>query len=321
MFQDAIEPILMGGLIREAVEADGQKRLEDRNKRSELRDDVLHKVYGGDIHQKFTISPSTASMCIRRAIYESSPITSEVKPIPPTFEQNMNMASGAAIHADILRKLSPFGQCELSVKKVYPRISARIDFFYNNPVTERCQVMDLKVVGDYSFNSIERAGLPDELKVNKKVYRVKPEAELQVLTYMMIMKDRGYDIDTGNIIYLSRSGWEIKEGVVPYNAVTEEKANNFFDLIRDAQRLADEGELPPPSVAKGNEYFCKSMCPFRHVCEPGRAIAGGKIQLKDAIRPSRQARYLAKKSAEERKRKLIESGHLQGNFFDKLDID
>lgn len=313
VYQDPIGPLLLTGLVEEAVQADAQKWRGECHKQSEAAKEILQRIYGSDIKPPSYLSPSIASMCIRWAAYESA---SEVEPLSNSFKQNMDMTIGTSVHWALLKKLSPFGMQELSLRKDDPFISGRLDFLFCNPQTRKWQVLDFKVVGDYTFQAVKREGLSDFLRANKKVYKAKPEAELQVLLYMWIAKEHGYDIDVGNVIYINKRNSDIKECVIPWDATSEEKTEDFLRLLQEAQHLADKGELPAPSVVRGSEYLCKNVCSFRHVCEPGRDIAGGKVELAKKKPVSRQARFLAKKSIENRKRKMEESGRLQPRLFE-----
>lgn len=315
VYQDPIEPLLLTGLVEEAVQADAQRWQGERLKQSNAAKEILHKVYGSDVETPTYLSPSVASMCIRWAAYASSS-SNNVKPLPNTFKQNMDMAIGTSVHWALLKKLSPFGMQELGLRKDDPYISGRLDFLFRNPQTKKWQVLDFKVVGDYSFQTVKREGLPDFLKANKKVYRAKPEAELQVLLYMWIAKEHGYDIDAGNVIYINKRDSDFKECVIPWDAVAEEKIKRFLKLLQEAQQSVDKGELPVPSVVPGSEYLCKNICSFRHVCEPGLDIVQGKVELTKKRPVSRQARFFAKKDAEDRKRKMEENGRMQPRLFE-----
>lgn len=313
VYQDPIEPLLLTELVEKAVQADAQKWQGERRRQSEGAKEILQRIYGSDVESPTYLSPAVASMCIRWAAYADS---SNVEPLPATFKQNMDMIIGTSVHWTLLKKLSPFGMQELSLRKDEPFVSGRLDFLFRNPQTKKWQVLDFKVVGDYTFQAVKRDGLSDFLRANKKVYKAKPEAELQVLLYMWIAKEHGYDVDAGNVIYINKRDGDFKECVILWDAVAEEKTKGFLHLLQEAQQLVSRGKLPAPSVARGSEYLCKNICSFRHVCEPGRDIVGGKVDLTKKKPVSRQARFFAKKSAEDRKRKMEESGRMQPRLFE-----
>ncbi len=99
----------------------------------------------------------------------------------------------------------------------------------------------------------------------------------------------------------------MKECIVPWDALAEHDMKEFLKNLAEAREKIQEEELPEPTVV--SKYVC-SFCPYGQHCKEGRKFVAGKIKKGRKRRPQWVYKE-ARKQAEARKQKMIESGFVQ----------
>lgn len=292
--QGTYESYKIAPLIKQIVLTNAERYRGSRGVNNTQAQEVASKVYGEEVEIPWTMSVSTSANCLRWVGYEKL----GEKPVARTFKQEMGLLVGSATHGYLLRKLYQFGWQEQSIYIDNPGISGRLDFLMRNVKTGEYQVMDLKVPGDYGFRQIKRAGLPDYLKGTKNIYWPGEDARLQLLQYMHAIDRQGKNVVCGNIIYLNRNDFGIKECIVPWDEIAKYDAEQHLEKARKARQLIDEGKLPEPTVL--SKHVCGSFCGYRDRCEYGQKFAAGAIKRQKKRRPNWVYKK-AKAQAEEKK--------------------
>ncbi|HJX46089.1 MAG TPA: hypothetical protein VJ399_02925 [Patescibacteria group bacterium] len=286
--------------LKQVVLKDTQQFREDRLQRKNQINEVLTLVWGEETKKPFFISPSTAARCLKIVGFEAL----GYKPAPAIFKRELQYIIGTGAHWMLLKKLSPYGLHEHTFQTDIPGVSGRMDFLFQNPITEKWQVIDLKFVGSFVFKTITREGLTPELKINKKNCNPSPEAKKQILLYMWAQDQVGLDIACGNVIYINRDSGEMKQCIIPWGAREKFDINQFIEKIKIAKEAINKGELPQASVE--SPYICKSPCPHLVDCDDGKIIAGGKFRKESKRRP----KWVYKKVKEEKKEYEIKMQNL-----------
>jgi hypothetical protein len=300
-------------LLIEAVLDDTERWRESRGKYRGDSERVLQSVWGEDTEVVDKISPSLAASCLRWVGYEVLSEELKVKPAPRTFKSEMALKIGQGGHDTLLKVLSRYGTRELRVLHDDPEISGRLDFMIKNPVTKEYQILDLKFSSDYGFRQITREGLPDYLKRNSRIYNPSPEARLQILIYMWIKRQEGFNVAMGNIIYINKNSGALKECLIPWDEIAEYDVEQFLAQIKRAREKIANKELPEPTVQ--SKYICASFCPFRLHCEYGQRYAAGRIKKESKRRPNWVYKK-ARQQAEERQKKMELLGVVQPKLLD-----
>jgi len=312
--KDIYSSYKIGPLIEEVLLANSERFRESKSSNRPETEKIASKVYGEGIEVPRRMSVSTAANCLRWVGYEQL----GEKPVPRTFKQEMGMLVGSATHGYLLRKLYQFGWQEQSVFIDDPGISGRLDFLMRNLKTGEYQVMDLKVTGEYGFRQIKRAGLPDFLKGTKGIYWPGEEARLQLLQYLYAVDKQGKNVVCGNVIYLNRNDFSMKECIVPWDEIARYDAEEFLEKAKEARKKIDNGELPEPSVL--SEYVCGSFCGYRDRCEYGQKFAAGAIKRQRKRRPNWVYKK-AKEESEKKKEMMIQAGVIQPELDLVVNID
>ncbi len=302
-------PYLFTPLLKKAVLADSYNYKNNLNGNIESKNEVLNSVWGENTENKVRFSPSTASNCLRWVGYESL----GYKPAPNTFESQVGLMIGSSAHYSISRVLKGYGLSEQSLFDEERNISGRYDFLFKNPQTQDWQMIDFKFVSDYGFRQIKREGLSETLKNTKNIYNSTPEAKRQLITYMSIARNQGFNVMMGNVVYINRNDGKIKESLIPWDALTEHEADQFFAQIKEAGEKIGKGELPEPSVQ--SKYVCGSFCPYRGYCEYGQNFAADKVKRESKRRAPLWVIKKAREEAAEKKLKMEESGIVQPDLF------
>lgn len=306
-------------LIKAAVSADSEKYHKMRAIDNENRKKGFSAAYGVDFEQPIRISPSIASECFRWWGYEIL----GYEPRPNTFESELSMMAGSAFHSYIERKLAPFGKSEETITYGKNKeISGRLDFFMLNPKLKVYQIWDFKLFSSFAFNKLSKADLPEELKDLKTAVQPNPEHRLQILTYMAAKRAEGKEVDCGNVIYINRDTWDMKEGLVFWDENAERDVAEFVEKGDEAFDRVKKGELPEPSVV--SPYICGSFCPFNIYCDYGKQFASENgAKKKGGNGYSKMPRWLKKKievesdwRQKEREEKLARMTSRQESLFD-----
>ena len=124
---------------------------------------------------------------------------------------------------------------------------------------------------------------------------------------MWVKRQEGCNVTMGNIIYINRDNGKMKECIVPWDALAEHDMKEFLKNLAEAREKIQEEELPEPTVV--SKYVC-SFCPYGQHCKEGRKFVAGKIKKGRKRRPQWVYKE-ARKQAEARKQKMIESGFVQ----------
>jgi hypothetical protein len=283
----------IGEFVMNVLTADSEQFATERLHRKKTMANVIKNTWGSDTEVPSYLSPSTASFCIRAAVYEAL----GYKPVPRTPELALQARMGSSIHYSVMRALSFYGMSEREFILPTEHLKGRIDFVIPyHPLTKRTQILDFKCVGDFVFKLVTRKNLTPELMIDKKNYRALFEAERQLLIYMYSLSQEGFDVACGHLIYMSRNYGNLKRCIVPYTEKEKDFILNYIKQITDAHNYMVKGELPPPTVHSSNH--CGKICHFIAYCEPGQHIAQGEIKR---TKTPRVARAIIRKAQEETK--------------------
>lgn len=311
-------------LIEETLRADWRRWQEQAQQKDNQRQEVLEAIYGPGVKVPEQIHPSTASFCLRWVAYRAL----GYKEAEPEVKSISTMKMGSSIHWSYGRTMKDFlpGEAEASVVVGDPDLSGRIDYFFANPRwPDQYQILEFKSVSVWGFRQIKREGLPDYLQGTKDIYQPSPEHRKQTLLYMWAKSRHHYNVICANIIYINRSSGEMKEALIPWDALAEYDVEEVLvPQIRQTQAIIedlkkkkaagqpiDEQELPEPTVESA--HVCGRFCPFRGRCEFGQKFAGGEVRRKAKRRPQ----YVYRKLKEDRQqvRGLMEkAGLVQGGL-------
>lgn len=305
--QDVYKLHLLTQFMEDVVCADEENYRNQRKRWGDTQRKILKKNWGENENPLFTISPSTASNCLRWAGYELS----NLKPRPPEFKDSLAKMIGSGAHRDIINKLRGYGIGELNLATSEDPISGRLDFIFKNPATQEWQIVDFKFTNDFGFKQITRDGVPDYLR-NSKTYSPSKEARKQILLYMFLARKQGYKVEFGNVIYLNKNTGDVKECLIPWDSVAEHDTNLFLEEIRSAYKTMSEGNLPEPSVE--SPHICARFCPYTTHCDYGQRFAAGEIKKQKKRRPAWVMKQAKQKAAIKRE-KMEKAGIVQPELF------
>jgi len=292
----AFDNMCLTPLIKIALREESKKWTNSTYKQDTL--EMLKGRWGDNARVIKYFSPSTLSFCLRWVGYQAlgEYIPEERKP-----ETEIILGLGQSGHYFIEKVLRRFGVSEMPVWNNEAEMKGRLDFLIKNPITDEYQISDFKFVSSFTFKKIKREGLPDYLRETKDIYNPGLEAKLQVQLYMWMKRQEGYNVTMGNIIYINRNNGQIKECLVPWDAVTEVEVDRFLEDLKKARECIETGKLPEPSVQ--SKYVCEYLCPYSKYCDFGQ-----KFKAKQVKRSSRRLpdgiRAMARKQAEERRVKI-----------------
>lgn len=267
-----------------------------RNRKSQLIKGVF-----GDGHG-IKISLSTASGCLRQAIYEALGGERETRDVASI----LTLAMGSAIHHACQRALRGYGLIESPFFMPDRGFFGRSDFLFFNPQAQFWQLVDFKSASSYSFRQVNRKNIPQELRPEKGLYPAKPSHRLQLLIYMGAERERNLDVRTGHVIYINRDRpGEWKESIIFWDAEAEYELGEFLQLVARAREGAERGELPEPTVhPKEAPYRCGLFCDFRGKCEHAKDMIAAADRREKRKRVPRGIRREAKKQREELRKRM-----------------
>lgn len=306
--QEIYTSYLLTPLIQKAVIVDAQQFRAGSSRRDETRNNILQSVWGSANENTVKISPSTAANCLRWIGYKALGYTGSPQP----FEAELGLMIASAAHYSLLRKLKDFGLSEQSLIDEEHGISGRLDFLIKNPKTSEWQIADFKFVSDYGFRQVKREGIAKSLKNTKGIYNPSPEARLQIIMYMWMQRNEGFNVSMGNVVYINKNSGKIKEALVPWDALAEYDIKDFLEKIRVASDQIKKGELPVPTVA--SEHICASFCPYRIYCEYGQEFAAGRVRRESNRRPN-WVYVKAREEATKAREKMEKLGLVQPQLF------
>ena len=290
----AFDNLRLTPLIRIALQEESRKWVNSTYKEDTLG--MLKGRWGNETELVRYFSPSTLSLCLRWVGYQA---LGEYVPEERKPETEIILGLGQSGHYFIERVLRRFGVSEMPVWNDEERMRGRLDFLIKNPAIDEYQILDFKFVSSFAFKKIKREGLPDYLRETKGIYNPGLEAKLQTQLYIWMKRENGLDVTMGNVIYINRDNGQMKECLVPWDAVAEEEVRRFLGKLDKARERIEMGELPEPSVQ--SKYVCEYLCPYSKYCEYGQKFKAGQVRRRSKKLPPgilTKAREQAKKRKE-----------------------
>ena len=304
------------GLLKNAMLQNAANFRESRQTRKNNIKGVLESAWGEGIKQEIFTPPSTASNCLKWVGYEA---LGGYKPAPRTNELEMQSLIGSSAHWSFLKILATLGFQEHEFRTANPRLSGRIDFTFQNPITQEWQLLDLKFVGSFVFKKITREGLNPELRRNKNNYNPAIEAKRQLMLYMWAMSEYGLKIACGHVVYISRDAGTMKTCLVPWGDGERYETEEFLQRIREAEAAIKEGQLPSPSVE--SKHVCGSLCSYVAYCEHGQQFAKGEIRKVPNRKPAWLKEKITIQKIKRAERMVLQPPLFSPGVFDNDDID
>jgi len=278
--------------------------------------EMMKEIWGNNTEVIKYFSPSTLSFCLRWVGYQT---LDEYVPEKRKPEAEIILGLGQSGHYFIERVLKRFGVSEMPVWNDEEKMKGRLDFLMKNPATGEYQILDFKFVSSFTFKKIKREGLHDYLRETKEIYNPGLEAKLQTQLYMWMKRENGLNVTMGNVIYINRDNGQMKECLVPWDAVAEEDVRRFLEKLDKARERIEAGELPDPSVQ--SKYVCEYLCPYSKYCEPGQKFKAGQVRRSSKrLHPGILAK--AREDAKEKKEKMKKLGvtQLKMKLVEEMDV-
>ncbi len=321
---DIFAPYRLTPLVKTTIVQSSQEYWEERERENQNLGETLTNLYGPGAKPPFRFSPSTSSTCLRREAYQAL----GYKRIPRSFESEMALQVGSSVHYVMLRPLRRYGWQEQAFVTEDPPMSGRVDFLFYNSALDEWQILDLKVTSVIGLKQRQRENMPNYLKPVKNIYPPTPEARKQMLLYMWALREQGKNVTCGNIIYIDRDQFKIKESIIPWDAMAEDdldsllsqmrsthgQINNLLDLQARGECILEK-DLPDGTVDPETAHYICGFCDYRAFCEAGRIFAAAK-EKKAQKRRDPQVYQAIKRQLKETEKKVQEAGFNQPRLFD-----
>lgn len=298
-----------------------QMIVEERKRWQTLRDEGLDRrslsqeILGSE---ERAVSPSLVSKCLRWWGYQKL----GHPPLSKNFNSILRLESGIALHRALEKLLSPMGVTEhrLIRREIDGvEMTGVIDILFRSPKSFSeigdWQVIEIKTVSTNAFQKqLNRKNLRPDLIPTKGIITPRESDKKQVSLYLRLLEEEGLKLIGANIIYVNRDTCELKEALIPWDAITQYETSEFIEEIRKAQELIAEGKLPEGTP--DSKVPCTYYCDYRHICLTGRPKAAKRKKPMPGW-----VRQRAKEQEEERKRIMEEAGMVQpllGGDFEEL---